>query len=397
MKFRQSSRQKGRDRMSRTGDNLYKRKDGRWEGRYIKDRKPNGQICYGYVYHRKYQEAKQLLFERKVLYQEFQGTFKTTRQTQQQFNDWLIHWLHQKKGQVRPATYQSYESKIIQHISPFFQGKQFVDLTGELLQEWVHSLQNTLSINSIHAVYRVFKQVIKSAIEEKLLYRDPTISVILPKQTKSLVRSFSKSEQEALERNCQSTKELPILVALDTGMRIGEILGLQWQDINWQNQTIFVNKTVQRVKQNGHTELTAGATKTENSTRVIPLTQRLIFLLQEHRKDAEDTFIFVGKNHTPIDPRTLRYRFDRIKKQSQVADLPFHALRHTFATRCLERGVSVTTVSSLLGHSSIKLTLDIYTNSFLSEKQEAIRQLEKDHSFTFELEPIPSKSRQGVV
>lgn len=383
--------------MSRTGDNLYKRKDGRWEGRYIKDRTPTGQIRYGYVYHRKYQEAKQLLFERKVLYQEIQGRYKTTRQAKQLFNDWLIHWLHQKKDQVRPATYQSYESKILQHISPFFQDKSFNDLTGELIQEWIYFLQNNLSINSVHAVYRVFKQIIKTAVADKLLYRDPTASVILPKQTKSLVRSFSQREQEALENYCQSAKELPILVALDTGMRIGEILGLHWQDIDWQNQTVFVNKTVQRVKQNGHTELTAGVPKTENSMRVIPLTQRLTFLLKEQSKYAEDAFIFVGKNHLPIDPRTLRYRFDQIKKLSQVADLPFHALRHTFATRCLERGVSVTTVSSLLGHSSIKLTLDIYTNSFLSEKQEAIRQLEKDRSFTFDLETIPSKSRQDVV
>ncbi|MGL9730085.1 tyrosine-type recombinase/integrase [Enterococcus sp. DIV0756] len=365
--------------MARIGDNLYKRKDGRWEGRYIRDRRPDGKIIYGYIYHRKYQEAKKLLFENRLAYRKYYQTFGKHHASGQMVNEWFNYWLDQKRAQVKQTTYQSYESKMINHIIPYFQDTQLNKLTGEIIQQWLLKLSKRISANSVHAVFRVFKQGIKAALDKELLYKSPLKEVILPKQMKSDVRSFSRKEQECIERFCQTTKELPIVMALDTGMRISEILGLTWRNIDWDNQTISIEHIVQRVKQGDKTQLIFTTPKTSASIRVIPLTKRLIRLLKKQKRESKSQFIFEGNRGMPIDPRSVRYRFEKVKKNSDVGDLPFHALRHTFATRCLESGINITTVSALLGHSSVKLTLDIYTNSFLCEKRKAIEQLESSY------------------
>ncbi len=363
--------------MARTGDNLYKRKDGRWEGRFIKGRKPNGRIIYGSVYHRKYHEAKRLLFESKVAHQEYYINFGKHQIAVHTVNEWFNLWLEQKSKQLKPTTFQSYESKCMNHIFPFFSEVVLTDLSKEIIQQWVETLSNQLSVNSLHAVYRIFKQGIKDAVQNGNIHQNPTIGVQLPKQTMSDVCSFSREDQAIIEDYCKSFKELPILIALDTGLRISEISGLQWQDINWINRTLSVNRNVQRIKQQGKTQLVIQPPKTKASKRVIPLTRRLYDLLQQQEPKAPEEFIFKGKDGLSLDARTLRYRFEHLKKQTNVEDLPFHALRHTFATRCIEAGINSRTVSDLLGHSSVKMTLDIYTNSFLSEKRKAIEQLEQ--------------------
>lgn len=363
--------------MARTGDNLYKRQDGRWEGRYIKGRKPDGRIIYGSIYHRKYQEAKRLLFEIKFAHRENYMDFGKHRSQTQTVNDWFIYWLDQKKNQLKGTTFQSYESKVMNHVFPFFMDVQLTQLTAEVIQQWVETLSKQLSNNSLHAVFRIFKQGVNAAVAGNKLYRNPIQSVLLPKQTISDARSFSKRDQQQLERACQTFKELPMLIALDTGMRISEIAGLQWRDIDWTNRTIKVQRIVQRIKGKDKTHLVLQLPKTKTSKRVIPLTQRLFNLLGQHKQNEAQDFIFSGRKGQPLDPRTIRYRFEQLKKQCHVEDLPFHALRHTFATRCIEAGINIPTVSDLLGHSSIKMTLDIYTHSFLSEKRKAIEQLEK--------------------
>lgn len=362
--------------MARTGDNLYKRQDGRWEGRYIKNRKVDGKIIYGYVYHRKFKEAKRLLFESKMAHREFYSTFGKHHNSKQPVNMWLMTWLEKKQEQLKPATYQSYESKLFNHAFPFFTETKLSELSEDLVQQWIDSLQGCLKINSIHAVFRVFRQAMKDAVASDCLQKNPTQHTQLPRQTKSDVRAFSREDQRRIEEQCTTQKNLPILLALDTGMRIGEILGLQWRNIDWRNHTITIQQTSQRVKIGNKTELRIDTPKTEASQRTIPMTQRLVDLLKEQKNDDQSQFIFEGKDGQPLDQRTIRYRFEQIKKQSKVEDLPFHALRHTFATRCMEAGVNITTMSALMGHSSVKLTLDIYTNSFLSEKKKAIQQLE---------------------
>ncbi|MBO1306893.1 site-specific integrase [Enterococcus sp. 669A] len=362
--------------MARSGDNLSKRVDGRWEGRYIKGRKPNGRIIYGSIYHRKYHEAKRLLFEAKLAHRENYLDYGKHRTSSQPVNEWFLNWLEIKRTQVKPTTLESYESKALNHIYPFFMDHLLSDLTEELIQEWVEDLTDQLSINSVHAVFRVFKQGIKLAFDKNLIHQNPAKAVQLPKSVEGTVCSFSQSDQSLIEEFCLTPKELPIIIALDTGMRISEIMGLQWQDINWKNRTIHIQKIVQRIKVGKKTQLVLQTPKTKASRRMIPLTQRLYQLLQQQKETAESSFVFAGKSGQPIDPRTVRYRFEQVKKKSGIENLPFHALRHTFATRCLEAGINVTTLSELLGHSSVKMTLDIYTNSFLSEKRKAIQQLE---------------------
>lgn len=363
--------------MSKNGENLYKRKDGRWEGRYIKGRKEDGAIWYGYVYDRSYQNAKRILRQKRLEYEgkEYSKNKKETCQ------HWIEKWLNQKNREVRKSTYMSYRSKLYTHILPEFGQKELWALSEKDLVQWKTRLERNLKTDSAASVCRVFKQCLIQAQKEGLLKIDSLDVLTMANEPVVKIKALSKPMQENLERFLDSKENLPILLALDTGMRIGEICGLMWEDINWEQRSIEVCQNFQRVlaEKAGYrkTECMLLPPKSYSSIRVIPMTNRLYNRLKaEYQEDKR--FVFYGmKKNAPIDPRTLRYRFKRVLEQAELPDFTFHSLRHTFATRCIESGASVVTVSSLLGHKSTQLTLDTYAHSFIGEKQKAIHLLEK--------------------
>ena len=151
---------------------------------------------------------------------------------------------------------------------------------------------------------------------------------------------------------------IPTLLALYSGMRIGEIAALKWTDIDFESNLIVVNDTYQRIPTialNRRTQLVLTDSKTEASVRMIPMSRTLKKLLLSHRKKSKGTFVF-STNGQPCEPRLLTYHFHRIRQKAELPAVHFHQLRHTFATRCLEVNRDIPSVSALLGHASTQMT-----------------------------------------
>ena len=200
-------------------------------------------------------------------------------------------------------------------------------------------------------------------------YANPLENVVLPKKEKKDMKLLSKSEQEKLCRfvlNKPDNTKLGILLSYYTGLRIGEVCGLKWCDIDLNKGIFKVERTVQRIYVNSSTKLTIDTPKSKSSVREIPLPKFLIEILRNFKSD-DSAFILSGKEN-PTDPRTLQYRFKSLLKKADLPSINYHSLRHMFATNCIALGFDVKTLSELLGHATVETTLNRYVHSSMERK-----------------------------
>lgn len=363
--------------MAKKGENIYKRKDGRWEGRYIKGRRANGSIYYGYVYSTSYKEVrKKLVIKKATTFSDF----NTTERFYGTVNNWLDYWLESVAAvQVKPSTLDSYKSKIDCHIRPAI-GEIFLsELTSTKIENFIDQTKEKISTSSLHAVFRVLKTALKYAEKLNFVRRSLYENIQLPKIKKTKIITINRSEHKRLVKAAKKSPDgLPVLLSLETGMRIGEISGLKWSDVDFENQTISVQRILQRVStlSNGEfrTHIIEEKPKSDTSERIIPLSTALVKRLMRAKKTSKSIYV-VSRGAKFIEPRTIRYQFNRLLKALNLPRCSFHALRHSFATRCLEKGVNIAVISSLMGHASTKMTLDIYTNSNLNEERLAVESI----------------------
>lgn len=361
--------------MARKGENIYKRKDGRWEGRYIKGRKPNGKIHYGYVYRRTFKKTREALLELKVEYQKIQASRGIYSGT---VEDWLMYCVEQKKDRVKPSTLTTYQYKIEKYALPHFGELPLRTVNDQTIQKWVDALENrSLGCTTIHSVFQMVRRFFRQAVKEGYLENDPCQETRLPIKVTKKIEPLTLQEQRELEKAAAAdTNGAPVLLALQTGLRIGELAALKWEDIDFSANLIHVRHTYQRILKRGKgTELKLGRPKTSASERVIPLASGLKKWLASWKPEDDQTFVFQVKNH-PMEPRLITYHFKQICKKAGVLHCHFHQLRHTFATRLLEKQGTITGISALLGHSSTQMTLDIYTGSDLTERRKMVNRLE---------------------
>ena len=176
-------------------------------------------------------------------------------------------------------------------------------------------------------------------------------------------------------------RNLGVYVCLSTGMRIGEICGLKWSDINLSAETISVNRTIERIyiidEGKRHTELIISTPKTQNSIREIPMNRELLKLIRPFKKVMNDDFFVLTNEAKPTEPRTYRNYYKQLLKQLNIPDLKFHGLRHSFATRCIESQCDYKTVSVILGHANISTTLNLYVHPNMEQKKKCIDKMFK--------------------
>ncbi|MGL6198874.1 MAG: tyrosine-type recombinase/integrase [Lachnospiraceae bacterium] len=364
------------------GINIYHRQDGRWEGRYTKSKKSNGKTHFGYVYGRTFEEVKLKLLPLKCLYfnpnnviEEYTGTVF----------DWAASWLEEiVKIKIKESTYGSYQSMLQGHILPYMGTKKLIKITTPYIQDFVEVLKEKgLGANTIHNVFAMLNRVLSAAVKKRLILVNPCKDVQLPEKEKVQIEVLSIEEQQRLEQAAMMDEDgIAVIIALQTGMRIGEICGLRWDDIDFTTGHIHVNRTVQRIVvmkgDKRSTEVFIGTPKRSRSKRTIPMTDSLKAVLLNEFKQGQGEYVVTCKGRF-AEPRTVRNRYQRIAEAADIRKMRFHGLRHTFATRCMESNIDIPVISRYLGHSSAKMTMDIYLDVTMEYMTESIRSL--DHIY----------------
>ncbi|GCF95675.1 site-specific integrase [Enterococcus florum] len=364
----------------RKGHNIYKRRDGRWEGRYTKGRKENGRIHYGYVYGKSFGEVKAKLYPLKAKYEQLR---EKNGEATIAFQEWGAVWLMMIQSEVKESTYGNYYYKLNKYVFPKIGDYGLNELTVEIGAEMVAELIDLgLAISTIGAILRIINQCLNEAKRKGQISENPFALIKLPKSKSGKTGALTREEQRKLEIAAITERKsygLPTLLSLYSGMRIGEISALQWKDIDFDTNLIRVKHTFQRImttSEDKKTELVYTNSKTDSSVRVVPLSDSMRTLLWDHKKQAKGEFVFSNKVYPP-EPRLLTYHFHRIRKKAGLENVHFHQLRHTFATRCIETQGDIASVSAILGHRSTQMTLDTYTDALLEQRIQVVKQMER--------------------
>lgn len=287
-------------------------------------------------------------------------------------------WKEEKKKYVKKSTYAAYQLLIQNHIKPYF-GDRY-EVNEEKVQQFVFDkLDAGLSEKTIRDIIIVLKMILKFGIKNGYLEYAQIDAKFPSKQEKKDLDVLSKADQKKFMehlRNNFTFKNLGIFICLSTGMRIGEICGLRWCDVDTVEGVIKVRHTLQRIYiiegETRHTELLLDTPKTANSVRDIPMSSELLKMLKSLNKVVNENYYVISNDIKPIEPRTYRNYYKKLCKQLDIPELKFHGLRHSFATRCIESKADYKTVSVLLGHSNISTTLNLYVHPNKEQKKKTI-------------------------
>ena len=287
-------------------------------------------------------------------------------------------WKEEKKKYVKKSTYAAYQLLIQNHIKPYF--GDLYEVNEEKVQQFVFDkLDAGLSEKTIRDIIIVLKMILKFGIKNGYLEYVQIDAKFPSKQEKKDLDVLSKADQKKFMehlRNNFTFKNLGIFICLSTGMRIGEICGLRWCDVDTVEGVIKVRHTLQRIYiiegETRHTELLLDTPKTANSVRDIPMSSELLKVLKSLNKVVNENYYVISNDIKPIEPRTYRNYYKKLCKQLDIPELKFHGLRHSFATRCIESKADYKTVSVLLGHSNISTTLNLYVHPNKEQKKKTI-------------------------
>ena len=301
------------------------------------------------------------------------------------YSEWLNIWL---ENYVKPThkirTYDLYKQAVDKKIVPYLGDYDMYELTPIIIQRYVTELSQSgnvrtgkgLSSNSVNGIISVIQSSLQTAY--RLGYTKGYIGdkIIRPKTTERRIECFTAAEQKKIEETVLSgekQKLLGIVICLYTGLRISELLALTWGDVNFTEREISVSKSCYHGKCG---RVTYG-TKTANSVRTIPLSKPLIKILHEMKSGSESEYV-VSSNGKPVETRTYQKNFESLLKKLQIGHRGFHALRHTFATRALECGMDVKTLSEVMGHKNSSVTLNRYAHCLSEHKRAMMNRLGKN-------------------
>ena len=298
--------------------------------------------------------------------------------------DWLIQWLENYiRPSVKVRTYERYKLIVEQHIKDKIGGIELNDLSPLILQPLITELLQSgnkktgkgLSANSVNSVISVIQGSLKTAHLLGLTKEYTADKLKRPKLTEKPVECFSLAEQKQIEHAIRSGKKdklYGIILCLYSGLRIGELMALQWSDIDFVKGVLTVSKSCH----DGKDGLIIDEPKTVTSRRVIPLPKQLLPILKLWKKRSGSPFV-VSSNGKPVPVRSYQRSFELLLKKLKITHKGFHSLRHTFATRALECGMDVKTLSEILGHKNPTVTLNRYAHSLMEHKQDMMNRLGK--------------------
>lgn len=365
------------------GENIFRRQDGRWEARYRKGRDLSGKIKYGYCYGKTYREAKEKAEKCKAAIAN--GTPLPSRKTAEPFSVYCTAWLMRKKERVRESTYIKYHTMVHNHIIPKLGNCCPLGFSNELMDAFIKELQyeERLAPKTVHDILVVLNGILKFTAS-KFPGQFPVLEIEYPKMEKKEMRVLSREEQERFVAFLQEDLDpckFGILLALCTGMRIGELCALRWDCISMEENAIHIEATLQRLRDTdgdpeAQTRIVIGPPKSATSLRTIPMTAYATELCRQMKPQSSVAYVLTGTD-SYMEPRVLQYRLKKYTEACGLEQVHFHTLRHTFATRAVEVGFETKSLSEILGHASVTITLDRYVHSSLELKRDNMQKLEQ--------------------
>lgn len=361
--------------MARRGENIHKRKDNRWEARIIIDRDENKKPIYKSIYGKSYQEVRNNVKKYLELKKDSVNVVRSTALT---IEDLSNFWLEDRKKRVKPSTYSNYYWKVQNHIIKHLGKLKLNYFTDDTLSHFETLLQeDSLSIKTRNDIFVLLNQILRYGIKKKVLcssFEYLQTKCPVKKEIKILAKEETKTLVNSLQFDFR-LKNIGILLCLYTGIRLGEVCALQFKDINFKDNTMYICKTMQRIKvanptTKQKTQIIIDEPKSQNSKRLVPVPQFLMAYLiqnQPEKKNWKDCYILTGESNY-IEPRSYQYYFEQKLEECKIEKVNFHSLRHTFATNAVESGMDIKMLSELLGHTDIKLTMQLYVHPTIENK-----------------------------
>ncbi len=365
--------------------NIRKRKDGRWEGRYTAGYDPaTGKRITKNVLGKTQTEVKEKL-QRAI---ELAGELDIVRSEEYTVGEWVQTWFEvYAKPNIRPSTASYYKGFIDHHIIPEIGSIKLNKLTARTIQKLYNDLKDHgrireaqkekdpgLSSSYVRGVHTMLHNCLDRAVKERLIPRNPTDDCIIPKLQKREIKILPADNIRNYLRAADERGVLPMFfLELVSGMRKGELVALLWEDLDIPGKTISVSKQAAVIDR----QLQVTRPKTETSIRKISIPQEAVdLLLQEHEKHSSNPYMFPSpRTGGMYHPDSVVNLHKKILREAGLDHIPFHALRHTFATTALQTGIDVKTVSSMLGHYSAGFTLTTYAHATAQMQEEAARRM----------------------
>ncbi len=302
------------------------------------------------------------------------------------YNNWLKEWLQNYiKPSTKKRTFNQYSKIIKTHILPYLGDLKLEELTPLIIQKFITKLSingnkctgKGLSASYIRMIVSIIKNSLKAAHLISYLPNYTLDKVNYPKIIEKKIECFTINEQKKIEFAAKTTKKdkyLGIILCLYTGLRIGELLALTWNDIDFEKSILIISKTCYDSSEEGTRIRNINIPKTKNSIREIPLPTKILEMLKEMKKKSKCEFV-IAEGEKFVYMRSYQRTFELLLKKLKIPHKGFHSLRHTFATRALECGMDVKTLSEILGHKNPTITLNRYVHSLWEHKKEMMNKL----------------------
>ncbi len=303
----------------------------------------------------------------------------------------LKEWMtKEQKERVKAQTYSRYMSLIDLHIIPSLGKDNIEEVTRICIKSFISEKQQTgnrkngkgLSAITVNLIISVLKMAFEYAFDQDLIKSNPCDRIKrIPVSNVKYIDAFTKQEQKKIEKHIEREKDdrvFGIVLCFYTGLRIGELIGLEWSDLNSDFNILTVSKTVYRGKdESGKWQICTDEPKTASSFRKIPLPDHITKALIEQYKRSRSKFIVANKKYERMSVRSYQYIFEKLTERLEVRKLNFHAIRHTFATRALETGMDIKTLSEIMGHKNAAITLNRYAHSMMETKIQMMKRMTK--------------------
>ena len=356
------------------GYNIYHRKDGRWEGRIYEGKTENG----GRKYQAFFGKSAEAVMEKLEALRPTRNYQLCLRTVKEVFEEWSQGIRHR----VKESTLANYLMKWEKHLLDYFGDTAISTITPTNIYEFIAEKQTAgLSNRYVTDILVLLKSIFKYAA---ITYNIKNImtGITMPKKKAPEIAMLDENQLKRLQELFSANKShlaLGMALASVTGMRIGEVCALQWRDFDLEKRVVTVSKTIQRIRtakgENGRkTKIIITEPKSESSKRVIPLPDCIIEFLKEFMGNPDD-YLCSGTSK-PVEPRKMQRHFVKLLKSAELPHIHFHALRHMFATKCVKLGFDIKSLSELLGHSNIKITLEKYVHPDFSQKQELMKRIQ---------------------